>query len=151
VTVPEIIRTGARRLKIAEELALALAWKESSFRPTARGDKGEWGLFQLMPKTARAVGFKGPFVQLLDPYVNTTFGLRHLRDCLDRYGGDVGKAVSAYNAGDATQANQPFVAEVLYYAARIGEMLTANRLTWGVAGALTAVAVVVMLTADGGG
>lgn len=50
---------------------------------------------------------------LLDPAFNVDLGTRYLRRQLDRYGGDHAQAVSAYNAGTATTANQGYVSRVL--------------------------------------
>jgi soluble lytic murein transglycosylase-like protein len=52
------------------------------------------GLTQLMPATARALG-----VDPRDPVANLEGGARYLRLMLDRFGGDVVKALAAYNAG----------------------------------------------------
>jgi soluble lytic murein transglycosylase-like protein len=47
-----------------------------------------------MPGTARAMG-----VDAGDPYANLEGGARYLRLQLDAFGGDLEKALAAYNAG----------------------------------------------------
>lgn len=72
----------------------ALIWQESRWRPEARSPAGAIGLAQLMPGTARELG-----VDARDPYANLAAGARYLRQQLDRFDGDVERALAAYNAG----------------------------------------------------
>ncbi|WP_235981512.1 lytic transglycosylase domain-containing protein [Novosphingobium aerophilum] len=72
----------------------ALVWQESRWKPGAVSRKGAIGLTQLMPDTARALG-----VDPRDPVANLNGGARHLRSLLDRFDGDLVKALAAYNAG----------------------------------------------------
>jgi hypothetical protein len=53
------------------------------------------GLMQLMPQTARLYGVSNAF----DPRQNLVAGARHLRDLLHLFGGDLPRALAAYNAG----------------------------------------------------
>jgi len=68
---------------------------ESRFNPEARSPLGALGLMQVMPATARRLGFAHP-EQLEE---NLRIGTRFLRQLLDRYEGDTAKALMAYNAG----------------------------------------------------
>ena len=68
---------------------------ESALRPEAVSPKGALGVMQLMPATARMLD--------ADPHdtaQNIDAGARLLRELLIKYGGDVVKALSAYNAGE---------------------------------------------------
>jgi soluble lytic murein transglycosylase-like protein len=76
------------------------------------------GLMQLMPETAAQFGIQDPF----DAASNLDGGARFLKQLLTRYGGDVPKALGAYNAGpskvDAASA-VPAIPETMDYVRRI--------------------------------
>ena len=86
---------AAQRHGLAPELVLAVVGVESAFKPDAVSHKGAQGLMQLMPGTAKELGVNDAF----DPAQNLDGGTRYLRMLLAQYGGDVGKALAAYNAG----------------------------------------------------
>jgi len=84
-------------------LLRSMAWVESGFNPTAKSPLGATGLLQVMPVTASAHGAK----DLSDPAQVMAAGAKYLRFLLDRYQGDVQKAVTAYNCGEkALEAGQ---------------------------------------------
>ncbi|MFV0643036.1 MAG: lytic transglycosylase domain-containing protein [Sphingomonadaceae bacterium] len=84
----------AARYDLSPTLIEALVWQESRWRPNARSWAGARGLAQLMPATAQEMG-----VNPDDPYANLEGGARYLRAQLDRFDGDLEKALAAYNAG----------------------------------------------------
>ena len=85
----------ARRHGLDPELVLAVVAVESGFRPDAVSPKGAQGLMQLMPGTARDLGVQ----DALNPQDNLDGGVRHLSELLALYGGDLERALAAYNAG----------------------------------------------------
>ena len=91
---------AARRHGLDPELVLAVVGVESAFRPKAVSPKGAQGLMQLMPGTARSLGVADAF----DPAQNLDGGVRHLGSLLTLYGGDVSRALAAYNAGEGAVA-----------------------------------------------
>lgn len=84
----------ARKYDVSPLLLEAVVWQESRWNTRARSPAGARGLAQLMPGTARQLG-----VDSSDPIANLEGGARYLRMQLDHFGGDVEKALAAYNAG----------------------------------------------------
>ena len=84
----------SERFDLSPALIEALVWQESRWHAGALSSAGARGLAQLMPGTAREMG-----VNADDPYANLEGGARYLREQLDRFDGDLEKALAAYNAG----------------------------------------------------
>ena len=79
---------------LSPALLEAVVWQESRWNPQAVSPAGARGLAQLMPATGRQLR-----VDWRDPTANLEGGARYLRQQLDRFGGDLEKALAAYNAG----------------------------------------------------
>ncbi len=86
-------KSAALRHGVPEDLFLRLVQQESGWRATAKSHKGAYGLAQLMPATARALG-----VDRLDPYENLDGGAKYLRQQYERFR-SWRLALAAYNAG----------------------------------------------------
>lgn len=89
-----LIDAAARKYKVDPKLVAAVAEVESNGRQEAVSQAGAIGVMQLMPDTAASLG--------VDPYnkqQNVEGGAKYLRQMLDTFGGDLKKAVAAYNAG----------------------------------------------------
>lgn len=107
----------AERFDLSPALIEALVWQESRWRERAVSPAGARGLAQLMPGTARELG-----VNPDDPFANLEGGARYLRQQLDRFDGDVEKALAAYNAGPGRvrAANGiPAIRETQHYVAAV--------------------------------
>ncbi len=99
----EAIRAIARREALRQglpyELADAIIRVESEYNPRARGGAGEYGLMQIMPPTARLLGFSGDFEDLFDPEVNIPLGVRYLAEAWRKGGQDICTMAMKYRAG----------------------------------------------------
>jgi soluble lytic murein transglycosylase-like protein len=109
---------AAARHNVDPNLVRAVVKVESNFNSNAVSRKGAMGLMQLMPSTARSLNVKNPF----DPEQNVDAGVRHLKQLLESYGGDVKLTLAAYNAGSGAVARSsgiPHYAETQNYVRRI--------------------------------
>jgi soluble lytic murein transglycosylase-like protein len=115
--------------EISPYLLEAVVWQESRWNPSARSRVGAIGLAQLMPGTARDLG-----VDPRDPIQNLTGGARYLRQQLNRFDGNVEKALAAYNAGPGrvmTAGGIPSIPETQAYVRAIVARLAANSIREG--------------------
>jgi soluble lytic murein transglycosylase-like protein len=116
--VDSAIEQAAARHNVDPSLVRAVVKVESNFNPNAVSRKGAMGLMQLMPSTARQLRVKNPF----DPEQNVDAGVRHLKQLLESYGGDIKLTLAAYNAGAGAVARSsgvPHYAETQNYVRRI--------------------------------
>jgi soluble lytic murein transglycosylase-like protein len=89
------ITAAATANGIDPALLAGLVKQESGFNPSAGSPAGARGLTQLMPGTAAGLGVNN----VLDPVQSLNGGAKYLKQQLDAFGGDVTKALAAYNAG----------------------------------------------------
>lgn len=109
---------AAARHNVDPNLVRAVVKVESNFNSNAVSRKGAMGLMQLMPSTARSLNVKNPF----DAQQNVDAGVRHLKQLLENYGGDVNLTLAAYNAGAGAVARSsgvPHFAETQNYVRKI--------------------------------
>ena len=75
-------------------------WDVKAVHPhDGKGDS--LGICQVKLATAQMLGFKGTAAQLMVPSTNIRYAAKYLRHQLNRYNGDVTKAIIAYNRGNA--------------------------------------------------
>jgi soluble lytic murein transglycosylase-like protein len=118
-----LIEESARRHGLDPGLVLAVVSVESGFRPEAVSPKGAQGLMQLMPRTAASLGVRDAF----DPEQNVDAGVRHLEGLVRLYGGDLTRALAAYNAGQGAVARHGGVPPYRETRAYVRRVLAAYR------------------------
>ena len=115
-----IIARHARANGVPLSLALAVVQVESSYRPSARGAAGEIGLMQLMPRTARHIGYKGKMKNLYNPDTNIRYGMKYLGKAYKLGGGSTCGAILKYNAGHGAKRMNPISRK---YCARVRRIM----------------------------
>ena len=89
-----VIAEAADRYALSADLVASIARQESGFRQDAVSTKGARGVMQLMPATAHSLGVNADVLR-----ENIMGGAAYLRQMLDRFDGDLERAIAAYNAG----------------------------------------------------
>jgi hypothetical protein len=92
-----MFKNAAEMYNIDEKILMAVAHRESSFNPKARGPSGSLGIMQVMPSTGARYGLNAQ--QLLDPETSINFGAMYLSERIAAYDGNLTKGFSAYNQG----------------------------------------------------
>jgi soluble lytic murein transglycosylase-like protein len=91
-----LIEQAAQRHHLDSALLAAVVHVESGGNPKAVSSAGAQGLTQLIPATAQRFGVQDPF----DPVQSLNGAAKYLKGLLGQFGGDVSKALAAYNAGE---------------------------------------------------
>ncbi len=99
----DLVISAAADYDLDPYLLLAVMREESRYRSAVVSWAGARGLMQIMPSTGRDIaarkGVDFEVADLFDPEINIRFGAFYLRAMLDMFGGDLDRALAAYNAG----------------------------------------------------
>lgn len=98
--VSGLIQSTATKYGVNPSLAYAVASAESGYDQNAKSPAGAIGIFQLMPGTASDLG-----VNPNDLAQNIEGGIKYLAQQLRAFGGDIQKALAAYNWGPGNVQN----------------------------------------------
>ena len=93
--IDQLVRANSATFGVDPSLVKAIIANESGFNANATSKVGAQGLMQLMPGTATGLGVGNAY----DPAQNVWGGTKYIKGLLDRFGGDMRKAIAAYNAG----------------------------------------------------
>ncbi|MDX0567738.1 transglycosylase SLT domain-containing protein [Sinorhizobium medicae] len=93
--VTSLVVQTARKYRVDEVFATAIAWAESGFDQSRNSPKGARGPMQLMPATAARFGV----TDICDPAENIEGGMKYLRFLLDEFQNPL-LVAAAYNSGE---------------------------------------------------
>ncbi|QUS42278.1 lytic transglycosylase domain-containing protein [Tardiphaga alba] len=94
-----LIEREVRHTNLPADVAEAVMGVESGYVPTRIGADGEIGLMQVMPPTARMLGYTGSMEEFAAPEINIKYGVLYLSQAWSRAGGDLCTALMKYRAG----------------------------------------------------
>jgi soluble lytic murein transglycosylase-like protein len=94
----QLINHYADQYQVPRSLVHRVIQRESMYRPGARNGP-YFGLMQILPQTARTMGYRGPDSGLLDARTNLTYAVKYLRGAWLVSDGDETKAVQWYARG----------------------------------------------------
>ncbi|MEX1234995.1 MAG: transglycosylase SLT domain-containing protein [Roseovarius sp.] len=96
--IRQLVNKYADHYEVPRPLVHKVIQRESDYRPHARNGP-YFGMMQILPATARGMGFAGRDTDLLDPDTNLHFAVKYLRGAWLVSDGDIDKAVMWYARG----------------------------------------------------
>jgi soluble lytic murein transglycosylase-like protein len=96
--VDRLIAKYAAHYEVPESLVRRVVKRESNFNPRARNGP-YWGLMQILPQTAKGMGYKGTAQGLLDAETNLKYAVKYLRGAYMVADGNHDQAVRFYARG----------------------------------------------------
>jgi soluble lytic murein transglycosylase len=104
-----IVDDASKATEVPADWIFAVMRQESLFRKDAVSRADARGLMQMLPATATAIAHRWHLPpptrdSLFDPPVAVKFGAIYVRELLDKYHGQLGQSLAAYNAGPMSVA-----------------------------------------------
>ena len=100
--IENAVQVYSNKYGVDSNLVKAIIKTESNFDPNVVSSAGAKGLMQLMPENCRDLGVEDPF----NIEQNIEGGVKHIKEYIDRYNGDVEMALMAYNGGPTRMMNR---------------------------------------------
>ena len=100
--IENAVQLYSNKYGVDSNLVKAIIKTESNFDPNVVSSAGAKGLMQLMPENCRDLGVEDPF----NIEQNIEGGVKHIKEYIDRYNGDVEMALMAYNGGPTRMMNR---------------------------------------------
>lgn len=105
---------------INPNIIIAIIAEESAFNPQATGDNGaSMGLMQIQQQWHGERMDRLSCTDLFDPYENITVGVDYLAELMNRYDGDIVKAIVAYQQGSYNGEITEYATDVLKIASSL--------------------------------
>lgn len=102
-----LINKYAEMYNVDPQIVLAVVNVESRFHPGVVSADGSYGLMQLLPSTARVLGYQGPIKGLKNPETNIRLGVFYLSYLKDKFD-SMCDVLDAYNRGWASVQKWPY-------------------------------------------
>lgn len=120
---------SARRNRAMGEIMNAVMMTESRGNPNAVSPAGAVGAYQFMPDTARDMGLRVDEAvdERRDPVKSRAAATKYMNQLINRYGGDIGLALMAYNGGMGRVDNaikgkgNPLAKETMDYPGKVAD------------------------------
>lgn len=107
------IHASAQKYGVAPAFAMRVARVESGFKCSVVGASGEVGPLQILPATARGLGYKN--IRSASCRTKTDAGMKHLALCYRGAKGNWRRAAACHNAGVASLKWRRYPARTNHY------------------------------------
>lgn len=112
-----MVLAAAAKYEVPPDLALGISYVESRNRCGLVGAAGERGPMQILPKTAKGLGFHD--IQNASCETQVEAAMVYLKRCLDRAGGNHKRAAACYNAGPKALSWRTLPSRVASYVKKV--------------------------------
>lgn len=111
------IRESALKYRVSSSFALRVAKIESGLNCHAVGSRGEVGPLQILPSTARSIGYRN--LRGASCRTKVDAGMKYLARCYHGAKGNWGRAAACHNAGEGALKWKRYPVSVRKYVQRV--------------------------------